>query len=68
MPGHKDVVNAIYNYTHRLGDLSLDAHQREDALKFLVHFIGDLHNPLHSKSSSAFHVSIQGGFFLYLFS
>ncbi|RUP45263.1 S1/P1 nuclease-domain-containing protein [Jimgerdemannia flammicorona] len=50
--GHRDVVNAIYNYTNRLGDETLDAHQREDALKFLVHFMGDLHNPLHSAFSS----------------
>jgi hypothetical protein len=45
--GHRDVISAIYNYTARLGDERLPKDQREEALKFLVHFIGDLHNPLH---------------------
>ena len=33
-----------------LGDKSLPAHVRLEALAFLVHFVGDLHMPLHSGS------------------
>ncbi|CAG8510515.1 3430_t:CDS:10 [Paraglomus occultum] len=49
--GHPDVLNAISNYTHRLDpNTDLNYAQRAEALKFLVHFIGDLHQPLHRKS------------------
>ncbi|KAL1923764.1 uncharacterized protein VTP21DRAFT_8744 [Calcarisporiella thermophila] len=44
--GGADVINAIYNYTDRLTH-EKDAHQREQALRFLVHFMGDSHQPLH---------------------
>ncbi|CAI7667512.1 unnamed protein product [Penicillium pancosmium] len=33
--------------THQVQDLDLDKKQQGDALKFLIHFIGDLHQPLH---------------------
>lgn len=33
--------------THQVQDSSLEKAQRGDALKFLMHFIGDLHQPLH---------------------
>ncbi|SGY76043.1 BQ5605_C005g03463 [Microbotryum silenes-dioicae] len=38
-----DVLHAIANYTQRLADDHLDV----EALKFLVHFVGDVHQPLH---------------------
>eukprot|EP00455_Lapot_gusevi_P042699 TRINITY_DN50_c0_g1_i2.p1 TRINITY_DN50_c0_g1~~TRINITY_DN50_c0_g1_i2.p1 ORF type:complete len:282 (+),score=115.94 TRINITY_DN50_c0_g1_i2:88-933(+) len=41
------VAGAIYNYTHQVGDTSLDQDTRDIALKFLIHFIGDIHQPLH---------------------
>jgi len=40
------VVGAIYNYTYRLGE-DLSDKQIEEALKFLTHFAGDIHQPLH---------------------
>ncbi|KAL1915255.1 uncharacterized protein VTP21DRAFT_7531 [Calcarisporiella thermophila] len=43
--GGSDVVNAIYNYTTRLEQTQ--GAQRSEALKFLVHFMGDSHQPLH---------------------
>ena len=43
----KCIVTAIGNYTQRASDLSLPAEERTDALKFLVHFLADIHNPLH---------------------
>jgi hypothetical protein len=40
------IVEAIHNYTTRFNSsTSLDS--RSEALKFLIHFIGDIHQPLH---------------------
>lgn len=44
------IVSAIANYTERVQDSSLDAEQTGQALKFLVHFLGDIHQPLHDES------------------
>jgi len=41
------VAGALLNYTARLVDDSLPDKQIEEALKFLVHFAGDIHQPLH---------------------
>jgi len=41
------VAGALNNYTARLVDSSLPASQINEALKFLVHFAGDIHQPLH---------------------
>jgi len=41
------VDGAIQNYTSRLVDSSISAAQQSEALKFLVHFVGDIHQPLH---------------------
>ncbi|KFY69496.1 hypothetical protein V496_00202 [Pseudogymnoascus sp. VKM F-4515 (FW-2607)] len=43
------IVSAIGNYTSRLMDADLDAYQRAIAAKFVVHFIGDIHQPLHTE-------------------
>ena len=31
-------------------DTSLSASQRLDAMKFIVHFVGDIHQPLHDEA------------------
>ena len=41
------VVSAIDRYSRELVDESLSRERRAEALKFLVHFVGDLHQPLH---------------------
>jgi len=41
------VDGAIQNYTGRVSNSSVGSDQQEEALKFLVHFIGDIHQPLH---------------------
>ena len=46
------VDGAVRNYTQRSFDSSLSSTQRMEALMFLVHFIGDLHQPLHAGFSS----------------
>jgi len=40
-------VTAISNYTARVADRTLPKAQRSEALKFLSHFVGDVHQPLH---------------------
>ncbi|CAG8598236.1 3054_t:CDS:2 [Ambispora leptoticha] len=51
VPGNRDVITAIYNYSHRLDPKTrLEYTQQAEALKFLVHFLGDLHQPLHLTS------------------
>ena len=41
------IDGAIRNFTRRLVN-ELDVHQREEALYFLIHFVGDIHQPLHT--------------------
>ncbi|KAG5927853.1 hypothetical protein E4U42_001695 [Claviceps africana] len=43
------VISAVANYTQQSLDPELDALSREHAAKFLIHFIGDLHQPLHNE-------------------
>ena len=43
-------LSAIANYTQRVSDDRLDAEQRFEAVKFLIHFIGDLTQPLHDEA------------------
>lgn len=46
---HGDCVIAeIARAEKVLGDLSASKNERAEALKFLVHFVGDMHQPLHS--------------------
>ena len=42
-----DVLWAIDEFTRRLGDETLALEDRGDALRFLVHFVVDIHQPLH---------------------
>jgi nuclease S1 len=42
------VVDRIGYFEERLGNLKLDRADRAVALKFVVHFIGDLHQPFHA--------------------
>jgi hypothetical protein len=42
------VVDRIGYWEERLGDAKLDRADRATALKFIVHFIGDLHQPFHA--------------------
>ncbi|KAK3900838.1 phospholipase C/P1 nuclease domain-containing protein [Staphylotrichum tortipilum] len=44
------VVAALNNYTTRLLDSTLPDDERAIAAKFVVHFIGDMHQPLHTEN------------------
>ncbi|KAI1379790.1 S1/P1 nuclease [Hypoxylon crocopeplum] len=41
------VVSSIQNYTSQLLDTSLWPWRRNQAAKFVIHFVGDIHQPLH---------------------
>jgi hypothetical protein len=41
-------IDAIARYAARMADRSLPLTERQEALKFVVHFVGDVHQPLHA--------------------
>jgi S1/P1 Nuclease len=45
-------VSAIVNQTSRVNDQSLSPAQQGFALRFLLHFIGDIHQPLHTEAEA----------------
>ncbi len=47
-PGGQCVVAAIDRYAAILGERSRPDAERAEALRFLVHFVGDAHQPLHA--------------------
>ncbi|KAJ7871563.1 S1/P1 nuclease-domain-containing protein [Mycena leptocephala] len=47
------VVSAIANYTQRAGDGQLTAADTAEAVKFVVHFVGDITQPLHDEAFEA---------------
>ncbi len=58
------VVAAIERYSQELIDPDLPHERRRDALKFIVHFVGDVHQPLHAgfaadRGGNDFQISIQ---------
>jgi hypothetical protein len=42
------IIAELTRAQHAVGDASLPIDQRKEALKFLIHFVGDLHQPLHT--------------------
>jgi len=48
-PGPGCIVSAITNMTERVNNASLSSKDKGNALKFLLHFIGDIHQPLHTE-------------------
>lgn len=45
--GGRCVLGAILRFGHELQDVSRPATERAEALRFLVHFVEDVHQPLH---------------------
>ncbi|CAK7202508.1 hypothetical protein SEUCBS139899_005231 [Sporothrix eucalyptigena] len=62
------VISALQNYTSRLIDAgrSLPAWEHEQAAKFIIHFVGDMHQPLHTedvaKGGNGIHVKFDNKF------
>jgi len=46
-PAHDCVVNKVSEFTQELASPATPAAERLLALKFLLHFVGDMHQPLH---------------------
>ncbi|KAH8886721.1 S1/P1 nuclease [Thozetella sp. PMI_491] len=46
------VVSAIQNYTAQILDSNLPEWRRNQAAKFVIHFVGDIHQPLHDEDVS----------------
>ena len=47
-PNDACVTARIATFAKILGDRKADVSKRRDALKFVIHFVGDLHQPLHT--------------------
>jgi hypothetical protein len=59
------VVAAIERFRAELGDASLPRQRRAEALRFLIHFVGDVHQPLHAgfghdKGGNTYQVNVDG--------
>lgn len=64
-PGGDCVVEAIRDQTAILADRDRTDTERRQALKFVVHFVGDVHQPLHAgyghdKGGNTFQVNLDG--------
>ena len=49
-PGGNCVIGAIQAQRRILADRSQSLEARRDALKFIVHFVGDVHQPMHANN------------------
>lgn len=49
-PRDNCVIARLAQYANVLGDASAAPDQRLEALKFVVHFVGDVHQPLHAEN------------------
>lgn len=47
-PEPENAVWAIERFTKILGDRTKSDAERADALRFIIHFVGDIHQPLHA--------------------
>jgi hypothetical protein len=47
------IIHAIARFRAGVGDCSRSLAERGDALKFLIHFVGDVHQPLHDETRFA---------------
>jgi hypothetical protein len=67
-PNGRCIVTAIANYTERAGNFSLSRDEQVEALKFLIHFYGDIHQPLHlgfAEDRDGTEIRFAGGFSLH---
>ncbi|GME27571.1 Nuclease s1 [Neofusicoccum parvum] len=44
------IVSAIANYTSRVQSSSVSTTEKQKALKWVIHFLGDIHQPLHDEA------------------
>lgn len=58
------VIKAIERETKKLSDSSLPIETRREALKYLIHFVADLHQPLHTVDDLGGGVGFKVSFFI----
>jgi hypothetical protein len=51
-PAQDCVVDKIQEFAAELGNINTDPEEQIVALKFLLHFVGDLHQPLHASDDN----------------
>ncbi|GFF25187.1 hypothetical protein IFM46972_01317 [Aspergillus udagawae] len=44
------IISAIQNMTNQVNDPNIAQDEQAEALKFLIHFLGDIHQPLHAEA------------------
>ncbi|KAJ2974280.1 hypothetical protein NUW58_g8707 [Xylaria curta] len=58
------IVSSLQNYTSQLLDSTLWPWRRNQAAKFVIHFVGDIHQPLHvenvAQGGNGIHVNWEG--------
>ena len=50
-PAHDCIVNKVVEFSQELANPAVPAAERLLALKFLLHFLGDIHQPLHDSDN-----------------
>ncbi|KAF2157935.1 putative nuclease PA3 [Myriangium duriaei CBS 260.36] len=44
------IISAMANYTQRVSNTQISKAEQENALRFIIHFVGDSHQPLHNEN------------------
>jgi hypothetical protein len=67
LPEPHNVINALEHYVEVL-KTSIDTNEQAEALRFVIHFVGDIHQPLHcaTRVDSAHPQGDQGGNLLHI--
>jgi S1/P1 nuclease len=67
LPKPQNVIKALEHYVEVL-KTSIDSNEQAEALRFVIHFVGDIHQPLHcaSKVDSSHHEGDLGGNLLHI--
>jgi hypothetical protein len=67
LPKPQNIIKALEHYVEVL-KTSIDTNERAEALRFVIHFVGDIHQPLHcaTKVDAAHPQGDQGGNLLHI--
>jgi hypothetical protein len=67
LPKPQNIIKALEHYVEVL-KTSIDTNEQAEALRFVIHFVGDIHQPLHcaTKVDSAHRDGDQGGNLLHI--
>lgn len=67
LPKPQNIIKALEHYVQVL-ETSIDTNEQAEALRFVIHFVGDIHQPLHcaTKVDGAHHEGDEGGNLLHI--